>query len=62
MIDYYGQLHTDLARPGDSVIFGFRMQAFFRRAFVVPLRGVAAGSGEVAGIFTSDGSPASWPL
>lgn len=61
MIDYYGQLHTDAARPGDSAVFGFRMQAFFRRAFVVPVRGVAAGSPEVAGVFTSDGSVASWP-
>lgn len=61
MIDYYGQLHTDAARPGDTAVFGFRMQAFFRRAFMVPLRGVATGSPEVAGIFTSDGSVASWP-
>ncbi len=62
MIDYYGQLHAPEARVGDSVVFGFRMQAFFRRAFVVPLRGVGTAAPEVVGVFTSDGAPARWPL
>ena len=41
MIDYYGQLlpepHQRLA-VGDTVIFGFRAQAFFTRAVIVPDR------------------------
>lgn len=61
MIDYYGQLQAPDARPGDTVVFGFRMQAFVTRAFVVPIRGVSSGTPYVAGIFTSDGAVASWP-
>jgi len=61
-IDYYGQLHDTDARAGDTAVFGFRIQAFFRRAFVVPVRGVRSGRPEVAGIWTSDGERAAWPL
>ena len=61
MIDYYGQLHSSEPRTGDTVVFGFRMQAFFTRAFVVGLHGVASGEPRAAGVFTSDGTPASWP-
>jgi predicted amino acid racemase len=60
-IDYYAQLEAPDARPGDTVVFGFRMQAFFTRAYVVPLRGVDSPTPEVAGIFTSDGAPVAWP-
>lgn len=63
-IDYYAQL--DLAggappRTGATVVFGFRIQAFVTRAYVVGVRGVAAGQPEVAGIWTADGKEASWP-
>jgi predicted amino acid racemase len=61
MIDYYGQLQAPDARVGDSVIFGFRIQAFFRRAFVVGLRGVGGSSPEVAGVCTGDGATTTWP-
>lgn len=61
VIDYYGQLHSPEARVGDSVVFGFRIQAFFRRAYVVPLRSVSTSTPEVVGVFTSDGAPAQWP-
>ena len=64
MIDYYGQLmperHQRLA-VGDTVIFGFRAQAFFTRAFVVPIAGVASGQPEVKGVWSADGRRAAWP-
>ncbi len=62
MIDYYGQLDAPAAHAGDTVVFGFRIQAFVTRAFVVPVRGVSTGSPEVIGIYTSDGAVARWPL
>jgi hypothetical protein len=33
--------------PGSSAVFGFRIQAFFARAPVVGVRGVAAGAPQV---------------
>ena len=60
MIDYYGQLqpeaHQRLA-VGDTVIFGFRAQAFFTRAHIVPIAGVGQGRAEAKGVWTSDGRP-----
>ncbi len=36
-IDYYGILESGAAvSQGDTVVFGFRAQAFVTRAFVVP--------------------------
>jgi predicted amino acid racemase len=61
-IDYYGQLHDTDARTGDTAVFGFRVQAFFTRAFVVPLRGVRSGRPEVAGVWTSHGEAVQWPI
>jgi predicted amino acid racemase len=58
-IDYYGQLDHAAARSGDTVVFGFRAQAFVTRALVVPVSGVAAGAPRVDGVWTSDGLPAS---
>jgi predicted amino acid racemase len=57
-IDYYGQLdYCETApRTGATVVFGFRIQAFVTRAYVVGIRG-----GEVAGIWHGDGREASWP-
>ena len=61
MIDYYGQLqpeaHQRLA-VGDTVIFGFRAQAFFTRAHIVPIAGVGRERAEAKGVWTSDGRPA----
>ena len=61
MIDYYGQLmpepHQRVA-VGDTVIFGFRAQAFFTRATVVPVAGIASGRPEPKGVWTADGRPA----
>ena len=44
MIDYYGQLLPEPGQHvavGDTVIFGFRAQAFFTRALIVPIAGIA---------------------
>jgi predicted amino acid racemase len=62
-IDYYGMLDMPDGRPvsaGDTVIFGFRIQAFVTRAFVVPILGVASGKPRVEGIWASDGERAFW--
>ncbi|MGH2682402.1 MAG: alanine racemase, partial [Actinomycetota bacterium] len=63
-IDYYGMLDVPEGHPvatGDTVIFGFRIQAFVTRAFVAPVSGVASGSPRVDGVWTTDGARASWP-
>jgi predicted amino acid racemase len=63
-IDYYGILQPDGNRKieiGDSVIFGFRVQAFVTRAYVVPVSDIASGSPVVEGIYTSDGRRTDWP-
>ena len=64
MIDYYGQLlpepHKRVA-VGDTVIFGFRAQAFFTRAVIAPVAGIGSGRPEAKGVWTTDGRPASWP-
>lgn len=51
-IDYYGLITPPSGRKinvGDTVIFGFRIQAFVTRANIAPLRGVHTGRPEVAG-------------
>jgi predicted amino acid racemase len=63
-IDYYGQLDLSGASDvevGDSVVFGFRIQAFVTRAYTAGLTGLAAGEPRVAGIWTATGEPTSWP-
>jgi predicted amino acid racemase len=63
-IDYYGILESDDSRRikvGDSVIFGFRVQAFVTRAYVVPVSGLSNGKPVVEGIYTSDGRKTDWP-
>ncbi len=64
MIDYYGMLTPPdgrQIRPGDTVVFGFRIQAFVTRGYIVPIRGVRSGHPEALGIWASDGRPALWP-
>jgi predicted amino acid racemase len=64
MIDYYGMLTPPdghQIRPGDTVVFGFRIQAFVTRAYVVPISGVDSGKPKALGVWTGDGRPASWP-
>jgi predicted amino acid racemase len=63
-IDYYAMLTPPAGRQiaaGDTVIFGFRIQAFVTRAYVAPLRGVSTGAARVDGIWAADGRPALWP-
>ncbi len=57
-IDYYGILEANTAKPiraGDTVIFGFRAQAFVARAYIVPVTGVSRGEPTIKGIWTPDG-------
>ena len=64
MIDYYGQLHPEphhRVAVGDTEIFGFRAQAFFARAQIVPIAGVGSGRPEAKGVWMPDGRPAAWP-
>jgi predicted amino acid racemase len=63
-IDYYGILDPNVGKPirtGDTVIFGFRVQAFVTRAYLVPISGVSRGEPTVEGIWTPDGRKAEWP-
>jgi predicted amino acid racemase len=62
-IDYYAQLDlgTGRAEPGDTVVFGFRIQAFVTRAYTAGITGITSGNPQVAGVYTTDGSPAAWP-
>ncbi len=63
MIDYYGKLHPEAGqtvRVGDTVIYGFRAQAFVRRAYIVPVEGVHSGEPKVRGIWTPEGREAAF--
>jgi predicted amino acid racemase len=63
-IDYYGLLDPGggtMPGTGDSVVFGFRPQAFVTQAYVVPLAGVATGDPRPDGIWHPNGTPAAWP-
>ncbi len=63
-IDYYGQLDPaqgSLPAPGETVVFGFRVQAFVTRAFTAAIAGVAAGTPCVEGIWAAHGGEATWP-
>ena len=60
-IDYYARLHPPQNRnvgEGDTVIFGFRVQAFVTRASVVGVSGVASGAPVVDGVWDTYGRPA----
>ncbi|SDS08453.1 Predicted amino acid racemase [Paraoerskovia marina] len=63
-IDYYGQLDQERgsAAAGDTVVLGFRGQAFVTRACTAGVTGVSTGDPQVAGIWASDGSAVAWPV
>lgn len=65
-IDYYGQLIPGdgpaVPRAGDTVVLGFRIQAFVTRAYVAAIDGVSTGAPHLAGIWTAAGNPAAWPI
>lgn len=63
-IDYYGMIGAagrSKPEPGDSVVFGFRPQAFVTRAFVAGVSGLSEGNAVVDSISHSSGAPARWP-
>lgn len=63
-IDYYAMIDaTGPRRPaaGDTVVFGFRGQAFVTRAMVAGIRGVAEGKPRVTSIENGFGDPVDWP-
>ncbi|WP_298918954.1 alanine racemase [uncultured Roseobacter sp.] len=63
-IDYYGMIDaTGPIKPkaGDTVVFGFRGQAFVTRANIVGVSGVSTGSPRVTTIEDIFGRPTGWP-
>jgi predicted amino acid racemase len=64
-IDYYGMIDNRAepkARVGDSVVFGFRAQAFVTRAYTVGVAGLSRGSPVVEAVHDAFGRVAEWPL
>ena len=62
-IDYYAKLHLGGQRfvpEGATVVFGFRVQAFVTRAFVVGIANVSKGQPQVAGVWNCFGDPVSF--
>ncbi|MFG2070677.1 alanine racemase [Micromonospora tulbaghiae] len=58
-IDYYAMADVTAApgvAPGDTVLFGFRPQAFVTRALTAGVTGVRSGAPAVAGVYASGGS------
>ncbi len=63
-IDYYGMIDaTGPTKPktGDTVVFGFRGQAFVTRASIVGVSGVSTGSPRVTAIENIFGEATGWP-
>jgi predicted amino acid racemase len=63
-IDYYGMIDATgpvKPRAGDTVIFGFRGQAFVTRANIVGISGVASGTPAVTTIENIFGEVTAWP-
>ncbi len=62
-IDYYGMIQmNEGTRPeiGDTVIFGFRAQAFVTRANVVGVKGVSSGNVQIEQVCDVYGNAAAW--
>jgi predicted amino acid racemase len=63
-IDYYGMIEArgnSKPRPGDSVVFGFRPQAFVTRAYVVGVGGLSRKQPTVEAFFDAFGRQTEWP-
>ena len=63
-IDYYAMIDATQPRSpreGDTVVFGFRGQAFVTRALVVGISGVSTGKPCVTTVENGFGDPVSWP-
>ena len=64
-IDYYGMIDASgrvKPRVGDSVVFGFRPQAFVTRGYVVGVSGLSSSVPTVETIYDAFGRPAEWPI
>jgi len=65
-IDYYGMIDTTSGsrRPevGDTVVFGFRPQAFVTRAYTCGVSGLGTAAPVVGTIHDALGRPADWPV
>lgn len=63
-IDYYGMIDTtsgsNVPAPGDSVVFGFRAQAFVTRTNVAGVSGITRGEPKVEGIYDGLGHAVDW--
>lgn len=62
-IDYYGIMKdakSQNVQEGDTVIFGFRAQAFVTRAYVVPVAGISTGNPKVLAVFDVYGNETGW--
>jgi predicted amino acid racemase len=63
-IDYYGMIDASGPRSpktGDTVVFGFRGQAFVTRAYAVGIAGVSTGRPHVVSIENTFGQAEPWP-
>ncbi|NKI57304.1 YhfX family PLP-dependent enzyme [Labrenzia sp. PO1] len=63
-IDYYAMIDATSPKPvraGDTVVFGFRGQAFVTRALVVGISGASTGTPAVTTIENGFGDAVSWP-
>ena len=63
-IDYYAMIDAGgpvRPAPGDSVVFGFRAQAFVTRAYVAGVTGVRSGDPVVETLENGFGRPEPWP-
>jgi predicted amino acid racemase len=64
-IDYYAMIDAagpTAPKPGDTVVFGFRGQAFVTRAYVVGVSGISTGAPKVESIENAFGEPYAWPV
>ena len=63
-IDYYGMIDISgpaSPRAGESVVFGFRGQAFVTRAYVAGIAGAVSGNPKVVSIENGFGQRQAWP-
>ena len=63
-IDYYAMIDATGPKPpkaGDTVVFGFRGQAFVTRALVVGITGISSGAPTVTTIENGFGDTVAWP-
>lgn len=52
---------NQIVKQGDTVIFGFRIQAFVTRGYVVPISGINSEKPKVECVWFADGREIDWP-